>query len=655
MAWQDVRRAAVLAGVAAAFALGEESATENSVIRLGELLVEEHAPERDLLGTPTLESASLEIATTTVEADTIRLQAAGTLIDALDFATGMFIEERGRKEKQLVSFRGQIYPYPDFAVNGVWQRSFWEVPSFLPAAAFERIEILRSGGAIMVGPNSGLVGAINLVPKRFDEGTTIFDVRAGSDHTFRESVVHGDRFERGYYTLGASRYSTDGPDDENAAERFTSFFGTGGYDPTDSIHLELTAFYLKGNRELRLAQAPAQTTLQARTEEFEPYTSGGVVLRALFEHSERASTEVDLAYAHRVGDLYRRDKAGLNTHEVDWEYNVGVLHAHKLSDDNTLRVGLQYNHWVCPDGKRYFVGKRMDVETYSVVVMDEHRFDRLTLDAGVRATRTWYQDYTDTTFNLTGASLSSRAIMDQWADPSFVGTLGAKYEVTEPLSLYAHAAIGTVDAPPGAATLAGDDLQREQRLILDGGFRLETQDLGSAQLGGFLTFRDNAILLTETKTTVGGDLVNVYDNADVRHYGLELELRSAKVLDALSAFATATVMNSEQKIDGNWENYREIPDQIWTGGISAEVGCFDAHLFGKYVGEYENKRFSQGGKYRDLGNFLDLNLTAGVTIGKKRPTRIYVLLQNLLDDEYSTVVGYPDYGFQAFVGIEQRL
>jgi hypothetical protein len=28
---------------------------------------------------------------------------------------------------------------------------------------------------------------------------------------------------------------------------------------------------------------------------------------------------------------------------------------------------------------------------------------------------------------------------------------------------------------------------------------------------------------------------------------------------------------------------------------------------------------------------------------------------NLFDDKYSTVVGFPDYGFQAFAGMEHRL
>ncbi len=660
--WRMAALASAAGAVAAAVGLAAEAppaedlqAEADRVLRLGEMLVDSTSLDRDLLRNLTLESASLEIATSTVEAEDIRLQDAGTWAEALDYSTGVFTEWRGRKEKSLTSFRGQIYPYPDFALNGVWQRSFWEVPSFLPAAAIERIEILRSGGAIMVGPNSGLVGAINVVPRRFDEPTTLFDVQGGSHATFRESVVHGDRFERGYYTVGGSRYSTDGPEGENAAERFGTLFGTAGLEPVQGLRLEATGFLLDGERELRRIQAPGLNALRTRREEYSPYDSQGAILRTLVEHGDRASTEFDLGYVRRSGHYERARQPAAAAHELDWEYNAGILHAVNLTDENTLRLGFQYNHWICPDGKRDFVGKRMDVQTGSVVVMDEHRFDRLTLDAGIRVSRSWYEDYTDTTFNITGTSMSGRAIEDEWGDPAWVATLGAKYQVTDPLALYAHAAAGVVDAPPGAVAAGGGGIDREQRLILDAGFSLSRPNLGTAKLGAFTTWRQDAILLTETRVTEAGETFNTYDNRDVRQYGLEFEGRTARIGRWFSLFSTATVMTSEQRPAGEWQAYGEIPDAVVTGGIYAQAGRFDLNLFGKYVSSYRNRRFAQDGKYHPLGDFLDLNLTGGVSFGRKRATRLYFSLENLLDDAYSTVVGYPDYGFQAFVGVQHRL
>jgi len=638
---------------------GPQAPEERSdrVFRLGEVLIVAPSEERDLLSAPTLESASLDIATSTVDEEMIQKLDATSWVEALDLAPGVFTEERGRKEKHLSSFRGQIYPYPDYSLNGVWQRSFWEVPSYLPSAAIGEIEVLRSGGAIMVGPNSGLVGAINVVPRRFDESTTLLDFQGGSYGTLRGSVVRGDRFDEADYALGGSVYSTEGPDGEHAAESFSSLFGTGGWDLSDRVHLELTAFGLTGNREFRVIQEPGSKAFQNRREEFSPYTSGGGILRTLWQHDDQSSTEFDLGYIHRLAEYFREEtgRKDVENMERDWEYNAGVIHARELTDENTLRLGFQYNHWVAPDGKRFFYGNAMDVETLSGVIMDEHQWDRWTVDGGVRLTQSWYRDYTDGTFNIAGDRLFSRTIQNEWGDPALTGTCGAKFELTSCSTLYGHAAVGGLEAPPGGVGEDSESIGNETRFLLDGGVRLEDAELGELSAGFFTTFRQDAILLTDTKMTDAGDAFNTYTNDDVAQYGLEMECRSVTFRDTFSVFGSATIMNSQRYEDGEWSSYREIPNVIVGAGVSAEVGRFDANLFGKYVSQFENRRFAQDGKYHDLGHFVDLNLTTGVSLGKEKNTRIYASFENILDDEYSTVVGYPDYGFQAFLGIHQKI
>ena len=635
----------------------------NRVTQLGEFLVEAPQVTRNLLQTPTVESASLDIATSVVEEDAIRLQDAATLVEAMDYSTGIFTEQRGRKEKTLSSFRGQIYPYPDFALNGVWQRSFWEVPSFFPAAAIGRIEILRTGGAILVGPNSGLVGAINIVPRRFQEDTTLLNVEGGSYGTLNSSLIHGGRLEHGDYTVGVSHQSTDGPQGENAGQLFDSVFGTGGWDLSDNVHVEFTGYYMTGERELRRVNSLGTLKSQKTTESFDPCTTYGGILRTLVKHDEDSSTEFDLGYAYRGADFNARTPTNTaltvyqNTEntETDWEYNAGILHAHKLTDDNTLRVGVQYNHWECPDGKRSFVGKRMDIHTVSGVLVDEQQWDCLTLDAGVRVTRNYYNDYTEQNFNIVGDSMSSREIENEWGVPTVIGTLGAKYQLTKPVALYAHAAAGAVDAPPGAVALGTNSVERETRLILDAGIGIEDRAFGSAKIGGFAVFRQNAILLNTTTIKDEGETFNIYENADVRQYGLETEYQSVQFLETFKFFGNATLMASEKSIDGEWTIYREIPNMVAAAGVNAAFGRFDVNVFGKYVSKFENRRFAADKQYHDLGNFVNLNVTAGMSFGSERATRVYVALKNILDDKFSTVVGYPDYGFQVFAGLEHRM
>jgi outer membrane cobalamin receptor len=171
------------------------------------------------------------------------------------------------------------------------------------------------------------------------------------------------------------------------------------------------------------------------------------------------------------------------------------------------------------------------------------------------------------------------------------------------------------------------------------------------KVGGFWTIRDNASILIKDVLNADKDNIDIYTVGDVRQYGLEIEARSSKLWDKVEFFAAATFMNSIRNMDGDWANYMEIPDQIVTAGIYGEFGPLDVNLFGKYVSRFENLRFAQDKQYHDLGDFTDLNLTIGYRFGNEQQTRVYVALENLFDDEYSTVVGYPDYGFQASVGL----
>jgi outer membrane cobalamin receptor len=101
-------------------------------------------------------------------------------------------------------------------------------------------------------------------------------------------------------------------------------------------------------------------------------------------------------------------------------------------------------------------------------------------------------------------------------------------------------------------------------------------------------------------------------------------------------------------------DYREIPNFILSGGTYMQYGPFDFSLVGKHVSAYENNRFAQDKQYHALGDFLDMNATAGYSFGAKRNTRVYVSVQNMLDEEYSTVVGYDNPGAQFRFGVQHE-
>ena len=122
--------------------------------------------------------------------------------------------------------------------------------------------------------------------------------------------------------------------------------------------------------------------------------------------------------------------------------------------------------------------------------------------------------------------------------------------------------------------------------------------------------------------------------------------------DQLYLFGNLTWMRSQEKRDGTYETYREVPSVISTAGLQAEVGRWDASLRVKHVDAYENFRFAQGGTYQPLGDYWDMTLIGGVQLGRDRNIRLYALVENVLDDAYSTVVGWNDPGRRYRAGLE---
>jgi outer membrane cobalamin receptor len=192
--------------------------------------------------------------------------------------------------------------------------------------------------------------------------------------------------------------------------------------------------------------------------------------------------------------------------------------------------------------------------------------------------------------------------------------------------------------------------------MADAGVKLTHRSGAFLKLGGFYVIRDSALLLEDTYVDDdSGEEFTAYENKDLQQYGLELELQTGRIRDLVTLYFTATAMDSRQREAGQYENRIELPDYIITGGVYADWRGFDCNLFGKFVSGYENKRFAADRQYHDLGDFVDLNLTFGYTVGQEQRTRVYVALENLLDDEYSSVVGYPDDGFKAFVGLQHEM
>ena len=509
--------------------------------------------------------------------------------------------------------------------------------------------MLRSSAAVLQSPG-GLAGLINIVPRTYDQRQTRIDTLLGSDRLFRTHLSHGDTVGKISYAVAAGYRHTDGPDHEYARENLTDLYARLVARPVPEWTLSLTALGFFGDRQLQLGEHPASTTLQTRRDHFDPMHGYLFVTKATYEPSDRAVTEIIANAALR---RYTGHRSGRGSWlEKDYEYGGRVTQVLRLGEANTLRVGALYNRWVSPTGKRYYVGRRGDLETLSGFVVDEHDFGRLLVNAGYRLSRTRVNDFGGFSIEGSSAGLTSVRVKDEWEEPLHTLTLGAAYELTDVWTLFGNVTWGQVASRVGMLTASLDRPGTETRTKVDLGVRREWEAFGSASLTGFFVDQKDAAVLSGGTVTVAGDDFALHTNADRRNYGLELDVRSRRFDNGLQLFANAVVMRTRDDRRGDWHKDKEVPEVILGGGASWLVGDVELSVLVKHIGRYENERFMPGGSApADLGDFTDVSAKVTYYFGKTKQHSVFFGVDNLCNRHYSTVAGWPDEGVRFKTGL----
>ncbi len=611
---------------------------------------------RNVIEEPMLESPGLELSTTVVSKLEIRKQGAKNIIDAMEYVPSALVETRGRKVKQFFSVRGQRYPYPEYTVDGAWQREFHELPYFFSSPDIEHIEIVRSSAALLKGL-SGLVGIINIIPRVYREPETSAETEYGTYNTYRLHLSHGAAKGKVSYAASLGQEHTNGPDEKNAGETMANFRGSLHWQPMANLSIRTNIFHLDGMRELRKAEPPADSKFQNTSEKFDPFRATLINLKAHYRPSKRTSTELLLHYTDRDHNFINAGTSPhTSSHEYDYEWGLNVIQSISLSGRNVLRVGGLYNHWIAPNGKRFFVGRRSDLETYSAVVVDEHRFGSMIVDAGLRWAQNHIKEYG--AFNINGSSGAFRnvtPVIDEW-EPSIINTsIGAAYYPSQHLSLHFNCASGYIRPRVGTLDVNMMEPKNERRVKLDIGIRPTLEGIGKLSVVGvFVQQRDAIVLSDQTVTTLDNRTMELYLNRDQYQLGVEFEVRSTLLYNTASFFINGMAMNSQAESEGGMKRNRELPQFNMGGGIFVSKSKLDLNIFWKYVSSYESTRFvaSTSGP-QQLGNFFVLNATAGWSFGERHHTRIYLEATNLTDKKFLTVVGYPDYGRRFNFGVRQ--
>jgi outer membrane receptor protein involved in Fe transport len=608
-----------------------------------------------LLSHPQLESEALSTSISTVDQAQIEKQGAKTIVDALNYTQGALVESRGRKVRQFVSFRGQQYPYPEYAVNGSLFREFGEVPYFFSTGDVERIEILRSSAALLTGI-AGLAGVINIVPREYQERQTSLLAEYGSLNSYRIHASHGQKIGNVSYGLGIDGSHTDGPEHREGAENMLNLFTNANWKPRPNLSFQTNIFYMRGKRELVQAEPPAAQNLQDAIASFDPTETTAIVFKTLYRPSRWASTQFTLGYSNRH-NVYidKTTSVAQITHDYDREWNLNLIQSLLISRDNVIRIGANYNHWIAPYGTRFYTGRPEDLETGSASVVDEQSFGRLLLDGGLRYQRTYINEYG--AYSIEGSASGFAkvpSVKNQWEPAQLSGSLGATYQLTDQLSLRGNFLSGVIEPRRGTLAINLAPPKTEDRTMVDAGIRMDRDNLGELTLTGFYIKQKNAIVLSGATKTVNGRIMELYDNRDQDTLGAEFEFRSRPVWKDLGYFLNVTSMMSRARfnhltMDRNYEK----PQMIMGGGVLAKMWGLDYNFFWKYVSAFQNVRFAAVSVPQPLGDFASMDLNLSRTFGSSERLRIYLEMTNLTDNRYSTVVGYPDYGRRFQLGIKQ--
>lgn len=630
---------------------------------INEALVLSNYKQQVILDNPLCEPASIASATSEVTKDDIEKAGATTVIEALKFTPGAWIESRGRKVKQLFSVRGQSYPYPTYTINGIYQKEFQEMSYFFNSANVQSVKVNRSSTALL-NSLSALTGVIDIQTIKPTKREVRVFGKYGSLNSYHTGVSFADATEKISYSAAVNGVGTEGKSHKNGQESMWNAMGTFDWNISDKWSWGMNVFYVHGKRELVLPEEPADAKFTKQREEYAPYKAVVVGSKLTYKATDRWTSELQMNYAGRK-PLYKstavKDGKVNKYKETDNEFTTNWINAIALSDVNTLRAGVLYNYWKAPKGKRFYYGKKGETHTLSGVVADQHSFGRWLVDGGFRMTRQLYAHWGG--FNIEGGGKpfsKVSPIEDEWQSPEWQATAGVTYNLNDKQSLNFAYAGGIVTPRKGALNNELAKPDNETRMNFDLGYKVMFGPTSQLSLTAFWVNRANAIAYSgKTLEKDNGDIMELYKNVDMRNYGMEAAYQSPKFFNAFSLFTNATLMIGQVKKNGEWSKDDELPCFIANAGINFDHAGWDANAYVNYVGPYKNDRFiskdylKKYGK-APLGDFATVDLTIGYTFGKKMNMRVFAEGKNLLNNKYQTCAGYTDNGILVSGGFDIR-
>lgn len=592
-------------------------------------------------------------AITKIDAVEIEKQGAVTLVDAVKYVPGGWTETRGRKTKQFFTIRGQKYPYPNYSIDGIWQKEFEETGYFFSALDIESIEIVRSASALVKGL-SGLTGVIDVKTKVPEKETVSVLAKYGELNNYATRINYGNKINDISFNTSASLFGTDGPAGRHGKERIANFSGNMNWKINDSWKIFAGATYIYGSRQFVNIVEHGAPNIASREEAYDPLSTLISYVKTEYKGKNGGITELQTNFTHRNAEHSNynvNQNSTTLTEEKDWEYGLNLLHNQPLSPTNTLRFGGLYNHWEAPNGKRYYAGRKCNVHTWSGVIADEQKAGRFLFDAGFRVIGGYIVEWGGFGIEGSAGGFQNVASIENEAAPfEWQSALGATYLLSSSLSAHYNFSGGTIAPRKGSLTNEKITPETEGRFQHDLGIRYKSHKNDEFSISTFYTKRNNSIDFSGSTIVMDNDMVmELYENLDRRSYGIELSGKVNLPVINSSLFANGMLMKGKKGSGSEMEDDKQLPEVIFNSGIYYDNSGIDANLFVNYTGPYTNNRFvspawvAQNGDF-PLGDFITLDASAGYTFKGKFSKRLFVEVKNIFDKLYYTVGGYPELG-----------
>ena len=490
----------------------------------------------------------------------------------------------------------------------------------------DRIEVVRGPQSTLYGPRA-LAGAIQIFTKR-GSGTPTGSVTAevGSFGTFRESFSSSGAWKQLDYSVGLSRLDTEN-DRRNNEYRLSNGIANVGWSPNEQLRIgSLFTYSLAdaGNPNSMFTPRARDNFLTERwlvgpRIDYQPVEWWNHQIVLSYDHERQVNDPNEDFFVGPTRALFRR---------LTFDYQNDA----KVTSWLTLTTGTFYSH-VDAGQERPFISQEFGPQP--TFISDETEQTSIFAQASV-------QPVTDLNLIAGGRFDHFNQFGDIWTY-RFAGS----YRVAR-TDTTLHASIATGFSPPSSQDkIFGNNfgLEPERNRGWDAGIEQRLWN-GRVHIGA--TYFHNRL-----SNVIGStDLFETFNLGSARTQGVEAEVKVRPIQD-LVLRATYTYLDTEKtsSADINQPLGARLPrrprNEAYASATYLWFGKLRTTLEGKLVSAREE--FSFGGPNFDIEDYAFVNLAAEYEIN--RNASVFGRINNVTDEQYAEVFGFPALGRGAYAGL----